>query len=382
MGFGFTEAQEMFRREVRSFAQKELAPGAKERAKLEAVPREIVKRLGEMGLLGVSLPEEYGGQGSDWVSLGIAIEELAKASLFEGFYPVIPGVCYTCLRHGSEELRREWLPPLIRGEKISCWALTEPDAGSDAAAINTRATKKDDHYIISGEKTSITLGMGADAAMIFAKTDPEARARGVSCFWMPLDLPGVTRSRIPHTGWRPMAAASIIMDEVALPTRYLIGDEGKGFYVTMGMADCARPCIGLMAMGIAQSSLEETMAYALQRTAFGQPIARFEGVSFKIAEHATLIEAARLLCYRTLYLRDEGLPHIKEAAMCKWWCPEVALNAIHDCLLIHGHLGYSEEYPLEQRLRDAIGLEYTDGTAQIMKIIVARELMGRMAIPY
>lgn len=381
-GFGFNEAQEMLRREVRNFAERELAPEAKQRAKQESVSREILRRLGEIGLIGVNLPEKYGGQGADAVSLGIVVEELVKRDVGACMAATVPSVAAVCLEHGSEELRQEWLPPLTKGEKMCCWALTESEAGSDAAAIKMSAVKEGDHYILNGEKLPVTVGMDADVAMIFAKTDPKAGARGVSCFWVPLDLPGVSRSLIPHTGLKPVGAASIVFDGVNLPERYRIGDEGKGFYITMGMADCARACIGLMGTGIAQISLEEAMSYALQRTAFGQPIASFEGVSFKIAEHATLIEAARLLCYRTLYLMDQGLPNTKEAAMCKWWCPIVAFNAVHDALLIHGHIGYSEEYPLEQRLRDAIGLEYTDGMAQIMKIVIARELMGRTAVPY
>jgi len=381
-GFGFSEAQEMFRREVRSFAQKELAPGAKERAKLERVPQQVVAKLTEAGLVGVSIPEKYGGQGADWVSLGIVAEELSKVDVSAFPVAVMPGIAFLCLQHGSEELRQEWLPRLSRGGKLVCWALTEPDAGSDAAAIKTSAAKKGDHYLLNGEKTSISLGAIADVAMVFAKTDPKARARGVSCFWVPLNLPGISRSYIPHTGLKPWGTGSIVLGEVSIAQNYLVGEEGKGFYITMEMADCARVCLALMALGIAQASLEEAMSYAVQRTAFGQAIARFEGISFKIAEEATLIEAARLLCYRALYLMDQGLPHTKEAAMCKWWCPVVAVNAVHEALLIHGHVGYSEEYPLEQRLRDTIGLEYTDGTAQIMKIVIARELMGRVAVPY
>ena len=179
-----------------------------------------------------------------------------------------------------------------------------------------------------------------------------------------------------------MVAASIALDGVRVPAEQRCGDEGKGFHISMGMADFGRVYLGLLALARAETSLEEAMAYALQRTAFGQPIAKFEGVSFKIAEHATRIEAARMLCYRTLWLKDQGMPHTKESAMCKWLGAKTGFDAIHDALLIHGHVGYSEEYPLEQRLRDAVGLEFTDGMDQIMKIVIARELMGRTAVPY
>ncbi|MDP2952627.1 MAG: acyl-CoA dehydrogenase family protein, partial [Chloroflexota bacterium] len=269
-----------------------------------------------------------------------------------------------------------------RGDRIICLALTEPGCGSDAAALTTRAVREGDHYVLSGEKTSITQGMQADAALLFAKTDPAARARGVSCFLVPLDLPGVVRSRLPSMGFRPLMAASIILDGVRVPARYRMGEEGRGFHMVMGQFDFIRPCLGLASLGAAQASLEEAIAYAKQRTAFGQPIGKFEGVSFKIAEHLTRVEAARWLCYRTLWLRDQGIPHTKESAMCKWLCPEVAVQAIHDALLLHGHLGYSEEYPIEQRLRDVIGLEIGDGTAQIMKLIITREVLGREFLPY
>jgi cyclohexanecarboxyl-CoA dehydrogenase len=297
--------------------------------------------------------------------------------------PMGPGLAYLCLEQAAEEVREEWLPALIRGEKVPCFAVSEPDCGSDAAAMKTTAIRDGDCYIIKGEKTPISVAWNADAVILFAKTDPALRSRGVTCFWVPLDLPGISKTLISHTGWKGYGVASLFFDEVRLPTRYLVGEEGKGFYIfAAGGADYLRVCLALVALSIAQISLEETIDYALQRTAFGQPIGHFEGVSFKITEHATLIEAARLLCYRTLSLKDQGLKHTKESAMCKWWCPQVAFNAVHDCVLIHGHIGYTDEYPLEQRLRDALGFEFADGTAQIMKIIIAREIMGRAAVPY
>ena len=381
--FSFTEAQEMLRREVRDFARKELAPEAKQRAKSPTMPRDLTKKMGELGFLGISLPEKYGGQGADWVSLGVVIEELSKVDFVLGPVPIFPGLAHLCLEQALEEVREEWLSPLIKGEKLGCFAVTEPDCGSDAAAMKATAIRDGDYYILKGEKSPISAAWNADAVILFAKTDPSARARGVTCFWVPLDLPGISKTLISHTGWKGNGVASIFFDEVRLPSRYLVGEEGKGFYIfAAGGADYLRVCLALVALAIAQTSLEETIDYALQRTAFGQPISRFEGVSFKIAEHATLIEAARLFCYRTLCLKDQGLKHTKESAMCKWWCPEVAFNAIHDCVLIHGHIGYSEEYPLEQRLRDALGFEFADGTAQIMKIVIAREIMGRAAVPY
>ncbi|MDP6416369.1 MAG: acyl-CoA dehydrogenase family protein, partial [Gammaproteobacteria bacterium] len=250
------------------------------------------------------------------------------------------------------------------------------------AAIRSRAVRNGDSYVLSGEKAPVSMGCSADVAMFFAKTDPAAGARGVSCFWMPLDLPGITSSPISHTGWKPMSAASVNLVDVVLAKSLLVGEEGKGFSITMGMADCARPLVGLLALGLAQSSLDEAATYVQQRSAFGRPLSKFEGISFSIAERATSIEAARLLCYNTLAMEDEGLRHTKESAMCKLLCPEVAISTIHASIRMHGHVGYSEYYPLEQRLRDAVGFEFTDGTPEIMKLVIARELMGRMAVPY
>ena len=381
-GFGFTEAQEMFRREVRNFAQKELAPGAKERAKLDHLPKEITKKAADVGLLGINIPEKYGGEPADYVSVGIASEELAKVDLALATRVTHGQVAFLWLQHSSEELRQEWIPQIVAGEKSLCYGGTEPDFGSDAAGTKTRATKDGDSYIISGEKTCISNGMQADISVVLANADPAAGARGLSCFLVPLDLPGVNRSHLPHSGFKPTTDASLIYDDVRIPASYRLGEEGKGFSLIFREFNFTRVLLSLMPLGAAQTSLEEAMDYAKQRIAFGRPIAKFEGISFKIAEHATLIEAARLLCYRTLYLRDQGLPHVKEAAMVKWFSPMVAFNAVHDAILIHGHIGYSEEHPLEQRLRDVMGFEYADGTAEIMKIIIARELMGREFQPY
>ena len=381
-GFGFSEAQEMLRREVRNFAQKEIVPGARERAKLEEVPRDLLKRIGDVGFLGVNLPEKYGGGGADWVSLGIAMEELCKAEFVLSFFMILPVMTNLALIQSTEEVRQEWLPPVIRGEKVSCIAVSEPDCGSDAAAMKMRAVRDGDFYILNGEKTSLSLGTYADVVVLFAKTDPSKGAKGVSCFLVPLDLPGITISHFADMGLKSIGRASLIMDDVRVPAKYRLGDEGQGFYIALEHFDFMRIGLGLAAMAIAEVSLAEAMVYAKERTAFGKPIAKFEGISFKIAEAATLIEAGKLLCYRSFWLLDQGLRHTKEAAMCKWWCPKIAVQIVHDCLLTFGHVGYSEDHPVEQRLRDVIGFEIADGTAQIMKLIIARELLGREFLPY
>lgn len=369
---------------VRMFAERELAPRAKELAAADHMSRDILKRLGDLGLLGLTLPEKYGGQPGNWVMLGIAMEEISRVS-FAACGPLGPPFAGTLLlaSYGSEEAKEKWLRAWIKGELLGCLALTEPGCGSDAVAIRTKAIKDGDHYVITGEKTSISFGMQADIGAVFAKTDPQAGARGVTCFLVPLDLPGITKSRFTDMGWDSQGRASLSFDSVKIPESYRLGEEGQGFALAMGTFDnFMRAGAALTSLALAQSALDQAISYATQRTAFGQPIAKFEGVSFKIAESATLLEAARWLAYRVLWLKDQGLPNTKEAAMCKWWGPKVAVQVIHDALLIHGHLGYSDEYPIQRMLRDAIGFEIADGTAEIMKIIIARELMGKVAVPY
>lgn len=379
-GFGFTEQQEMFRREVRNFVQKELLPGATERARQGIMPRDIVKKVAGMGLMGLRVPEKYGGQPADWVTIGIAIEELARGDFFTSCLPT-QGILANYLLEKNDPLRDEWLPAIVKGEKTVCLALTESETGSDAANIRARAARDGDSYILSGEKLSISFGPWADAAILFAKTDPNAGFRGVSAFLVPLRSPGISRSTMPMMGWRPVGQAIITLDNVRIPRDYLLGPEGKGFAAVMTQFDFTRPALALQALALAQVSLDDAMAYARQRHAFGQPLAKYEGVSFKIAEDYTLVEAARLLCYRALWLREQGLPHSKESAMCKWMGPKYAVRAIHNALLTHGHVGYSEEYPIQQRLKDAIGFEIADGTAEIMKLIVVRELLGKEYVP-
>lgn len=380
--FVFTEAQQMFQRQVREFSRRELAPGAKERAKQDHMPMHLVKRLGDMGLLGLTLPQEYGGTPGDWVMVGITVEEIGRADFNLSLVPHQVIGCALAVLQGSDEVKEKWLPPLIGGEKLVALCVTEPGCGSDAAAIQTQAIRTGDGYLLRGEKTSVTLGMQSEVAVVFAKTDPKAGARGVTAFLVPFDAPGLTRTPIADTGCKPMNRASAFFDDVLVPESYRLGEEGKGFYTVMGQFDFIRNCLGLEALGAAQASLDEAIEYAKTRHAFGKPIAKFEAVSFKIAEAATMIEAARLLCYRALWLMDQGLPHTKETAMCKWLAPKVAWDVIHDCLIIHGQVGYSEELPLEQRLRDIMGWEIGDGTAEIMKVVISRELMGREFLPY
>lgn len=383
MEFAFSAEHQELIRTLRAFARKELAPRSQQWDKSGGVPWEAWRQMGELGLLGLRVPVEYGGQDADLVTMGIASEEIARADFSCTYGIQLAGLAGEILgRSGDPALRKQWLPPVVRGEALIALGLTEPGAGSDAANLSCRAVREGDAYVITGEKSGISLGTAAQAAIVFATTEPGRKARGITAFLVELDRPGVSRSPLRDLGARAVGRAVIAFDHVRIPASHRIGEEGTGFHQVMRGFDYNRVIIGLACLGVAAVSLEETMAYAKERKAFGRPLARFEGVSFPIAEAATYIEAARWLAYRALWLADRGEPYTKESAMVKWWAPKLAVETIHQCLLLHGHYGYTDELPFEQRLRDVIGLEIGDGTAEVMKLIVARELMGREALPY
>ena len=377
-GFGFSEEEELLRQQVREFAQKELAPGAKDRAKKPEMDVEMLKKMAGIGLTSMNMPAKYGGIPTSWVKLGVIVEELSKVDSGVGGYVVVgPVIVGKILSYATEEVQDEWVPRILRFEALPCFCVTEPDCGSDAVAIKTKAVRDGDSYVITGEKTSVTFGVQGSIAAVFAKTDPKAGARGVSCFLVPLNQPGITRTAMRDMGWIPMQRASVSFDEVRVPANYLVGEEGRGFYLAMDVISGLRVCLTMQGIGQAEGALEGAIKYAKARTAFGRPIAKFQGTSFRIAEQATILESARLLCYRALWLKDQGLPHAKEAAMAKWYGTRMAVMATHEALLIHGHIGYTEEYPVEQVLRNLIGHEIADGTAEIMKLIISREIIGK-----
>lgn len=380
-GFGFTEAQEMLRQEVRRFAQKELAPGALERCKMgpmelyEALP-EIDKKIVDMGWTALNVPVKYGGQQIDAVSLGIIFEESAKVDPYVETVGAMQATS-ALLETLPEEVQDEWFPPLIKRERRHAFGFTEAAAGSDAASIATKAVRDGDDYIISGEKFPIPFAMIADAASISVKTDPTAGFKGISMFWVPLNLPGITRSHLPWMGNPNLVPSVAAFDEVRVPAKYREGEEGKGFYMVMNTLDWLRVITAFTCLCRAQASLEEAIAWSKERIAFGQPISRYQGVSFLIAEHYTTIEAARLLCYRVLWLKDQGVPYITECSMAKWYSVEVSIQAIKDCMVIIGHPAYSTEHPISQRLRDVVGFQMGDGTPQMQKLIISRMVLGK-----
>ena len=379
-----TEDQTALQETARRFARERLLPDYQKREKLGVLDRDLIAEMGRLGLLEVDLPEEYGGLGVDGVTTGLIAEEIAYGDFNISLVPV--GISLNAailMRHAQTEVRKEWVPRMTRGEAIVAICLTEPRGGSDASNLRLLARRERDYYVINGEKTSITFADRADAYLIFARTGkPEDGAKGVTAFLIPADSKGVVRTQFDDVGSAIAGRGSVFFDDVHVPIGHRLGDEGKGFTQVMQGFDYSRALIGLQCCGAAQVSLDEAWSYAKEREAFGQPIGRFQGVSFPLAEGESQIAAIRQLCYHTLALRDAGKPHVAEAAMCKWMGPRHAFDIIHQCLLTFGHYGWSKDLPHQQRLRDVMGLEIGDGTAQIMKLIIARERIGRAAIQY
>jgi cyclohexanecarboxyl-CoA dehydrogenase len=287
------------------------------------------------------------------------------------------------IRHAQPEVFREWVPRMTRGEAIVAICLTEPRGGSDASNLQLKARRDGDHYVINGEKTSITFADRADAYLIFARTgQADEGAKGVTAFFIPGDTPGISRTHFDDVGSAIIGRGSVFFDDVRVPLSHRIGDEGKGFTQVMQGFDYSRALIALQCCGAAQASLDEAWAYSAEREAFGRPIGQFQGVSFPLAEGESHVAAVRQLAYHALALRDGGLPHTSEAAMVKWMGPRTAFDVIHQCLLTFGHYGWSKDLPHQQRLRDVMGLEIGDGTAGVMKLIIARQRIGRAAVQY
>jgi cyclohexanecarboxyl-CoA dehydrogenase len=380
LDFAFSEEQELFRKTVRDFAKEEIAPRVRAYEKKGEYPWELQRKMAKIGLIGLPLPKEYGGQEADAITAGIAIEELARQGAPSPLLQYASGGFVAQL--GQDSIKSKWLPPLSRGEVLIGIGSTEPHAGSDAAAMRTSAVKSGEGYVLNGEKQMVTIPMEASAFVVFAKTRTEEGSHGISAFLVPMDSIGISRYRFPIIGPRASSFGGFVMKDVRIPNENLLGQENTGFYALMKTFDSLRVLIALYCIGLAEASLEETVEYVKQRTAFGQPIGKFESVQFRIAEDSTLVEAARLLCYRALWLISRGEKSTKESAMAKWWSPIVAFNAINNCIQNRGAVGYTSETLDELRLRDVRGMWFADGTADIMKIVVAREILGKEFIPY
>jgi cyclohexanecarboxyl-CoA dehydrogenase len=379
LDFEFTGEQELFRRTVREFARKEIAPKIREYERKEEFPWDIFRKMGNSGLLGLRLPRQFGGQEADAVTMGILQEELGRV----GWQIPLGDIMGEILAlHGPERLKAEWLPALVKGEKMLGIANTEPSAGSDAAAITTRAIRKGNNYVLNGEKQFITGIDECGAYCILAKTDPDKGAKGVSMFFVETEAPGIEKYKLDALGWKLFSFGGLVLKDVAVPATNLIGEENQGFVYVMETFDLMRALIAIWCLGLAEESLDENIEYVKQRKAFGRPIAKFESVQSRIVEGHTKLEAARLLCYRTLWLKDKGQKITKDASMVKWYAPLIAFTVVNDCLQNRGALGYTTECLDEYRLREIRGASIGDGTTDINKIVVAREILGREFLPY
>ena len=382
MDFTLSSTQAQYRDVARRFAQERLAPDYRAREERGGVGPDVRLELGKLGLIAPEISESLGGRGLDRVTSGLLAEEIARGDFSVSYLQIVGSLVGQILAANARtEVAEHWVPKICGGEEIVGIGLTEPQAGSDAGMPLLRAHRDGDDYVLDGVK-SLSFCNEAAAVVVFARTDENARrGKGISAFLVPLDLPGVTREPYPDMGTKAVGRGAVHLDGVRIPADHLLGEEGSGFTQVMQGFDFSRALIGLQCVGIAQITVEETWKYVSEREAFDQPLSKFQGVSFPLAEGETLLTAARLLCYETLWLKDQGLPHTAQAAMCKWWAPKTAFDVIQNCLLLHGQYGYRTDLPLEQRLRDVLGLQIGDGTAQIMKLIIARERVGGALAP-
>jgi alkylation response protein AidB-like acyl-CoA dehydrogenase len=373
--------QQLVRETARDFCDREIAPYAREWDRTETVDAGIVGKLAEIGFLGASLPEEYGGGGLDTVSYALICEELGRAdSNVRGIVSVSNGLFgKTMAKWASDEQKRQWLPRLCAGEALGCYALTEPGVGSDPASLATRAERDGDDWVLHGSKVFITLGTWAAVALVFARTGGEG-ARGISCFLVPTDAAGFSTRKVEgKLGLRAQDTAELTLDGVRVPGSALVAEEGQGFKVAMSALDAGRISLAAGCVGIAQGCTDASVAYAKDRTQFGRPIARFQLVQELLADMAVETDAARLLTWRAALLADAGEPFTTEASMAKYFASETAVRAANAAVQVHGGYGYVDEYPVGKYLRDARVTTLYEGTSQIQKLIIGRSLTGENA---
>lgn len=384
MQWALSDEQKAFKETAERFSREKLLPHYQKREKESGFDRDLLREMGALGLIGPDLPEEFGGLGAASVTSGVILEEISYGDFNIAYIQLLGSLMAGIVaKHADKSVAAEWVPKVIAGDAVIGLGLTEPRGGSDAANLILKAERSGNGYVLNGEKTSMSMADQLDAIVLFARTgEPDAGSRGVSAFFVPMDDPGITKTRFDDVGSKIVGRGSAFFDNVKIPADYLMGEENKGFSQVMTGFDYSRALIGLQCVAAAQASLDEAWEYSKERHAMGQPIAQYQGVTFPLAEAETHVAAARQLCYHALSLRDHDLPHTAEAAMCKWYAPKTSFDAIHQCLLTFGHYGWTKDLPHQQRLRDVMGLEIGDGTAQIMKLIIAREKVGRVAVQY
>lgn len=376
MNFQFTEEQQMMRKMVRDFAGKEIAPFVP-MMEQGVFPREVLKKMGKLGLMGIPIPAKYGGAEMDFISYILAIHEISKVSATVGVILAVHTSVGTnpILYFGTEEQKQKYLSKLAAGEYLGAFALTEPSAGSDAGSLKSRAVRQGDEYVINGSKVFITNGGEADTYIVFASTNPEAGTRGISAFIVEKNTPGLIVGKDEHKmGLLGSRTVQLTFEDMKVPAENLLGEEGQGFKVAMANLDVGRIGIGAQSLGIAEAALECATDYAKERHQFGKPIATQQGLGFKIADMATSVEAARLLVYRAASLRAQGLPCGKEASIAKLFASKTAVEVAVEGVQVLGGYGYTKEYPAERFFRDAKICEIYEGTSEIQRLVISRAL--------
>lgn len=378
MDFQLTDEQKQIRDLAREFAQKEIAPIAARIDETGEFPIETVKRMGELGLMGIEIPEEYGGAGLDTISYVLAMEEISKVCASHGVVMSVQNslVCLGLKWFGTEQQKHDILIPLASGKKLGAYSLTEPQSGSDAGNMRTTAVRDGDHYLINGRKSWISSGPYADYIILFTATNREQGARGTSCFIIDTKQPGLIKGKIePKMGIRASATCEMTYENYRVPASMRLGEEGMGFKIALSILDSGRIGIAAQALGIAQAAYEASVVYAKQREAFGQKIGEFQAVQWMIADMATRIEAARLLIYNAALKKTRGERYSKEASMAKVYASETAMWVTTKAIQVHGGIGYSKELPLERYFRDAKITEIYEGTSEIQRLVIARNVL-------
>ncbi|HEY6367742.1 MAG TPA: acyl-CoA dehydrogenase family protein [Candidatus Binatia bacterium] len=378
MNFDLTEEQKLLKQTIRDFAETQIAPGAAARDEAACFPTELIPKMADVGLFGIMIPQEYGGAGLDTVSAAIIVEELARVDAAVAL--IVASHNSLCAAHilnfGSEMQKQKYLPPLAHGKKLGAWALTEPGSGSDAAALKTRAKLEGEDWVLSGEKQFTTQGSTAGIYVIMACTEPSQGKRGISAFIVERGAAGLRVGKVENKlGVRASDTAAVQLEDVRVPKENLLGQLNGSFDDVLKVLQGGRVGIGAMAVGIAQGALEESTKYARMRKQFGKPIAEFEAIQWMLADMATEIDAARLLVYRAAQLKDRGMLFVTAAAEAKLYAAETAMRATTKAIQIHGGYGYIKDYPVERYFRDAKICEIGEGTSEIQRMVIAKELL-------
>jgi butyryl-CoA dehydrogenase len=377
LDFNLTEQQKLFQKVIREFCEKELKPIAAKIDQEEFFPFDLYTKMGKMGLMGMTVPQEYGGAGIDKVSYMIALEEISRFCGSTGLTVEAHNTlgCGYIFEHGSEEQRKKYLPSNTTGEGFVALAITEPNAGSDVAGLQTTAVLDKDEYVLNGTKQFITSGDIAGVTIVMAKTDKDKGAKGISAILVEKDTKGFKVGQLEDKlGLRGSRTAELIFEDCRVPKENLLGEENKGFYGVMDTLDRGRTAVGAMSVGIARGALEDSLEYANQRQQFGRPIGKFQAIRFMIADMATEVDAARLLVHRAAFLEDNKLPYSREAAMAKLFASEIAMRATNKAIQIFGGYGYTREYPVERYFRDVKLCQIGEGTSEVQRIVISKKL--------